>query len=199
MKSTEQQLHSNPDQRHEASNVQRKDAAIKKWWKQGSSVKWEWRVMRCRYSPRFTVKLRAGPRRRPDLHCGNICALPPVTCIRCCQRSGQFKPTQTERHVHNVNMNVFKLNTITQFYTCWQKNNSNLLKLLEMMNLLVWARTQMRSRKTDSPMFLSLTGRCVCSLLDSGVSDVAAGPGSACCLLVLCSCWRVSGWMLREL
>lgn len=33
---------------------------------------------------------------RFDLHSVNNCALPPSPCIRCCQRSGQFKPTQTE-------------------------------------------------------------------------------------------------------
>lgn len=33
---------------------------------------------------------------RCDLHSVNNCALPPSPCIRCCQRSGQFKPARAE-------------------------------------------------------------------------------------------------------
>lgn len=37
------------------------------------------------------------PPERFDLHSVNNCALPPTSpCIRCCQRSGQFKPTRAE-------------------------------------------------------------------------------------------------------
>lgn len=42
-----------------------------------------------------------------DLHSGNNCALPPSPCIRCCQRSGQFKPTPTENMLKIIYLNIY--------------------------------------------------------------------------------------------